>query len=154
VQKQKYLKTLWSTLVLQTFSRRCLNRNFYLSMVQSSVAVQRTWRGFVAQLQYHYDLMDIILVQSIVRCQIVRKDAKKRQDAALKIQCFCRSTLARVKTAMLQSKNAFFLGTVVFCQVSLFTRHIILILHFYRESTSFFFVTILLISCRAWFGAD
>eukprot|EP00978_Attheya_sp_CCMP212_P020095 scaffold57136_cov47-Attheya_sp.AAC.5 len=115
-QRQKYLKMLWSTLVIQTYSRRCVNRKFYLSMVQSSVTVQRTWRGFAAQLRYQYDLMDIILIQSIARCQIVCKHAKQRQDAALKIQCFCRSTLARGKTAVLHGENAIFLGTVIFCQ--------------------------------------
>jgi abnormal spindle-like microcephaly-associated protein len=62
---------------------------------KASVQIQRTVRGFLVQLEYHLQLIDIILVQSVVRRWLVHRDTKRRLEAVLCLQRVARSLRSR-----------------------------------------------------------
>jgi hypothetical protein len=59
------------------------------------VQIQRTVRGFLVQLQFHLRSIDVIIVQSLVRRWLVRRDALRRLDAVLCLQRLARSLHSR-----------------------------------------------------------
>lgn len=65
----------------------------------SAVALQSNWRRYIAQLTYQFDVIDIIIVQSVARRWMVR-----RELAAVRLQCMIRAgvakNLAREKRAL------------------------------------------------------
>ena len=67
-----------------------------LILHEQATKVQAAWRGYSAQLTYQFDVVDIIIVQSIARRKFaykaaVKRDAERREKCAIKIQSTWRS---------------------------------------------------------------
>ena len=56
----------------------------------SAVALQSNWRRYIAQMTYQFDVIDIIIVQSVARRWRVR-----RELAAVRLQCMVRGGVAK-----------------------------------------------------------
>lgn len=72
-------------------AREAADERFY-----SALAIQTTWRRFMCQMTYQFDIIDIIIVQSVVR----RRQAmqlRKRTAAVVRIQAFGRAIIAMKK---------------------------------------------------------
>jgi hypothetical protein len=72
-------------------AREAADEKFY-----SAIAIQSTWRRYMCQMTYQFDIIDIIIVQSIVR----RKQAiqlRKKTAAVVRIQALARAIIARNK---------------------------------------------------------
>lgn len=85
-----------SIVAIQSFFRGYKYRLELNELHRNATIIQKSWRGFSVQLHYQFDVVDIIIVQSIARMRICQKRYaamlhKKRTDAALVIQKHWRS---------------------------------------------------------------
>ena len=67
-----------------------------LNMCQKATVIQSAWRGYAAQLSYQFDIVDVIIVQSIARRKAAYRIAaevkhQRREEAATKISSAWRS---------------------------------------------------------------
>lgn len=65
---------------IQSIIRGYSTRKRLITMNQKAVAIQRHWRGYSMRLNYHLDLLDIILVQSLFRRRIAQKEFANLND--------------------------------------------------------------------------
>jgi len=72
-------------------AREAADERFY-----SALAIQTTWRRYMCQMTYQFDIIDIIIVQSIVRRRQAMQ-VRKRTAAAVRIQAFGRTIIAMKK---------------------------------------------------------
>ena len=86
---------------IQAAYRGYLVRLEYQHLNHCALLIQRVFRGHVARIDYYLDVLDIILVQSTVRRWLSKKIALCRRDCILRLQCFARSSLARIKLSNL-----------------------------------------------------
>ena len=78
-------------------AREAADERFY-----SAIAIQSTWRRYMCQMTYQFDIIDIIIVQSIVR----RRQAiqlRKKNAAAVRIQALARAKVARNEYAQMKT---------------------------------------------------
>jgi len=97
--------------IIQRFTRAVLRQNFGARALQkvfraylvrrelsvlreNAVIIQRTFRGFSSWLSYEMSRMDIIVVQSIVRKWLVKRNAVQLQSSVTVIQSAARQWLA------------------------------------------------------------
>mmetsp|Transcript_561 Transcript_561/g.989 ORF Transcript_561/g.989 Transcript_561/m.989 type:complete len:1946 (-) Transcript_561:923-6760(-) len=81
---------------IQAFYRGWLGRRQVRHLHHSATKIQSAWRGYYMQLNYQFDVVDIIIVQSIARRRAAMAKAKymrekKIFDAATTIQKYWRS---------------------------------------------------------------
>jgi len=87
---------LSSIIAIQAWYRGIRAREVADEKVFSAIAIQSTWRRYVCQMTYQFDIIDIIIAQSIVR----RKQAmqlRKKTAAIVRIQALARAIIARNK---------------------------------------------------------
>lgn len=98
---------LSSIITIQSWWRGIRTRELIEKMDYSAVAIQTQWRRYLAQMSYQFDIIDIIIVQSVAR-----RWNDRRTLATMRLQCFARVVIAKKK---FQDKKAMH---------ALFTRHI------------------------------
>jgi hypothetical protein len=87
---------LWAVQTIQSVGRGWQCRRQMRILNHSATKIQSAWRGYYVQLNYQFDIVDIIIVQSIVRRKAAIAKAKymrekKIFDAAATIQKYWRS---------------------------------------------------------------
>jgi IQ calmodulin-binding motif. len=87
---------LQSVLTIQSVGRGWLCRRQVKNLHRSATKIQSAWRGYYVQLNYQFDIVDIIIVQSIARRKAAIAKAnymreKNIFDAATTIQKYWRS---------------------------------------------------------------
>ena len=77
-------------------------------MNRASTKIQRVWRVYHAEVQYRFDLIDIITAQNVARRFITQRRVGRCHNLTIKIQSIVRMWLAKsflVKTRELNAKN-------------------------------------------------
>ena len=107
---QKTFRGHWSR-VLQRVSKelvffQALYRGFkarqeFLVAKSSAAKIQASWRAYSTRLAFQFQIVDIIIVQSIARRRSACKKAQRLRDQKMealskKIQAYCRGHIARV----------------------------------------------------------
>ena len=82
---------LSSIIAMQSWWQGIRTRDYLEEMEYSAVTVQASWRRYLAQMSYQFDVIDIIIVQSVVR-----RWKTRRVLAAVRLQCFARYVAANV----------------------------------------------------------
>lgn len=87
---------LHSIITIQSIYRGVLLRRDLTIKSNSAIKLQSTWRGYSAQVTYQFDIVDIIIIQSIFRRRSAQRLHasilhKKHTDAAIIIQTCWRS---------------------------------------------------------------
>jgi myosin heavy subunit len=118
--RSAFKRSIQSALRLQKIwrgkmARSDLQRNHFAATV-----LQCVWRKFSAQLNYHLDLLEIVIVQSAVRSWYARRKASQRRIAALTIQKIARKhqavcILQQLREEKLERECV--VAATVFCQV-------------------------------------
>lgn len=83
-----------SALTIQSFYRGRISRELILNLHFQASTIQRIFRGYLANLSYQMDLVDIIISQSVVRGSIARKKGCRQKIASIKIQSVTRGWIA------------------------------------------------------------
>lgn len=83
---------LSSIIAIQSWWRGIQTRELVEKMDCSAVAIQTQWRRYTAQMSYQFDIIDIIIVQSVVR-----RWNDRRALATMRLQCFARVVIAKKK---------------------------------------------------------
>lgn len=81
---------LSSIIAIQAWWRGIKTRDDIEEMDYSAVAIQANWRRYLGQMSYQFDIIDIIIVQSVARRWKTRRDL-----AAKRIQCLARVVIAK-----------------------------------------------------------
>lgn len=92
----KAVDRLSSIIAIQAWYRGIRAREAAEDRFYSAIAIQSTWRRYMCQMTYQFDIIDIIIVQSIVR----RRQAlqlRKKTAAVVRIQTLARAIIARNK---------------------------------------------------------
>jgi hypothetical protein len=87
---------LSSIIAIQAWWRGIRARDAADERYYSALAIQSTWRRYMCQMTYQFDIIDIIIVQSIVR----RRQAlqlRKKTAAVVRIQALGRAIIAKNK---------------------------------------------------------
>jgi hypothetical protein len=98
---------LSSIIAIQSWWRGVDTRHRIEMMDYSAVAIQTQWRRYIAQITYQFDIIDIVIVQSVAR-----RWKDRRALATKRLQCFARVIIAKKR---LKEKKAMH---------ALLTRHI------------------------------
>lgn len=91
---------LSSIIAIQSWWRGIKARDNMDEMDYSAVAIQANWRRYLAQMSYQFDIIDIIIVQSVVRRWKTRRDL-----AAVRLQCLARVVIAKKRVREMQGMN-------------------------------------------------
>ena len=83
---------LSSIIAIQSWWRGIKARDAIEEMDYSAVAIQSNWRRYLAQMSYQFDIIDIIIVQSVARRWQTRRDL-----ASIRIQCLARVMFAKAR---------------------------------------------------------
>eukprot|EP00957_Ditylum_brightwellii_P055169 4181322-Ditylum_brightwellii.AAC.1 len=76
--------------------------------MSGAVTIQSAWRCYYTQLVFSCDLMDIILVQSLVRQRAANNELQRRREAAVMLQCMARNWIAvRKMFSLLDERDEF-----------------------------------------------
>ena len=94
--RTKARQRLGTVIILQSYCRRFLAKMEVLKMHAAATSIQAKYRGYSALLHFQFDLVDVIIVQSVVRRWKACKSAgnirdERRELAATKIQAAWRS---------------------------------------------------------------
>jgi cell division protein FtsL len=83
------------SLVRRQASRNATDHKRHDRIMQSATAVQTAWRGYYTCLRYQRDLRDIVMVQSLVRCQAAKKvaECKRRERIVESANNLCRDIM-------------------------------------------------------------
>ena len=95
---------LSSIIAIQAWYRGIRAREVADERYYSAIAIQNTWRRYMCQMTYQFDIIDIIIVQSIVR----RRQAlqlRKRTAAVVRIQALGRAVIAKNKFVAAKSMH-------------------------------------------------
>jgi abnormal spindle-like microcephaly-associated protein len=90
-----------ATLTIQAFYRGRFSRKLLLNLHLQATTIQRIFRGYLANLSYQMDLVDIIISQSVVRGSIARKKCCRQKRASIKIQSVIRGWIASRRASYL-----------------------------------------------------
>ena len=83
---------LSSIIAIQSWWRGIKTREHVEEMDYSAVAIQANWRRYLAQMSYQFDVIDIIIVQSVAR-----RWKTRRVLAAQRLQCLVRVMIAKTR---------------------------------------------------------
>lgn len=83
---------LSSIIAIQSWWRGIKARDAIEEMDYSAVAIQSNWRRYLAQMSYQFDIIDIIIVQSVAR-----RWQTRRELACTRIQCLARVMFAKAR---------------------------------------------------------
>lgn len=83
---------LSSIIAIQSWWRGIKARDVIDEMDYSAVAIQSNWRRYLAQMSYQFDIIDVIIVQSVARRWQTRRDL-----ASIRIQCLARVMFAKAR---------------------------------------------------------
>lgn len=83
---------LSSIIAIQSWWRGIKARDGIEEMDYSAVAIQSNWRRYLAQMSYQFDIIDIIIVQSVAR-----RWKTRRHLASIRIQCLARVMFAKAR---------------------------------------------------------
>ena len=83
---------LSSIIAIQSWWRGIKARDVIDEMDYSAVAIQSNWRRYLAQMSYQFDIIDVIIVQSVARRWQTRRDL-----ASIPIQCLARVMFAKAR---------------------------------------------------------
>lgn len=83
---------LSSIIAIQSWWRGIKARDHIEEMEYSAVAVQANWRRYLAQMSYQFDIIDVIIVQSVAR-----RWETCRTLAAVRLQCSARTMFAKMR---------------------------------------------------------
>lgn len=95
---------LSSVIAIQAWYRGIRAREIVDEKFYSAIAIQSTWRRYMCQMTYQFDIIDVIIVQSIVR----RKQAiqlRKKTAAVVRIQALARAVIAGNKFVRAKSMH-------------------------------------------------
>jgi len=81
---------LSSIIAIQSWWRGIKTRDLIEEMDYSAVAIQAHWRRYRAQMSYQFDIIDIIIVQSVAR-----RWKTRRVLACVRLQCLARVLIAK-----------------------------------------------------------
>jgi abnormal spindle-like microcephaly-associated protein len=85
---------------IQALFRGWQTRKLIQRQSLAAIIIQREWKCFVAFLQYHSDMVDIIIVQSVVRRHQARTLILRRSKAVYKMQSIARRYLALKRASL------------------------------------------------------
>jgi hypothetical protein len=71
------------------------SRNVYRKKLAAAITIQKNWRAQKQQKVYKATLLNIVLVQSVVRCHLGVQHFKRMKEAATLIQSQWRGLMAR-----------------------------------------------------------
>jgi len=100
-----------ATLIQESWRNLLLRR---MTAISAAISIQRIWRGYIGQVLYHMDVMDIILVQCLVRKKIAERRMRQRIHAASVIHRLVATFLTRKKLDFCHAQMC----AVIMCQVS------------------------------------
>ncbi|KAL7548853.1 hypothetical protein ACHAWF_012121, partial [Thalassiosira exigua] len=83
---------LSSIIAIQSWWRGVKARDRIEEMEYGAVAIQAHWRRYLAQMSYQFDVIDVIIVQSVVR-----RWRTRRHLATLRLQCWSRVLAAQTR---------------------------------------------------------
>jgi hypothetical protein len=81
---------LSSIIAIQSWWRGIKTRDLIEEMDYSAVAIQAHWRRYRAQMSYQFDIIDVIIVQSVAR-----RWKTRRVLACVRLQCLARGLIAK-----------------------------------------------------------
>lgn len=82
----KAVDRLSSVIAIQAWYRGCSARFDMGEKEYSAIAIQSNWRRYLCQMSYQFDIIDIIIVQSIVRR---RKAIREREFLEIEQEDLC-----------------------------------------------------------------
>jgi abnormal spindle-like microcephaly-associated protein len=71
------------------------SRNVYRKKLAAAITIQKNWRAQKQQKVYKTMLLNIVLVQSVVRCHLAVQRFKRMKEAAILLQSQWRGLMAR-----------------------------------------------------------
>jgi myosin heavy subunit len=92
---------LSSIIAIQSWWRGLQARDHVDKMDYSAVAIQSQWRRYLAQMTYQFDMIDVIIVQSVAR-----RWRDRRALATMRLQSFVRVMIAKKRLSEKKSMHA------------------------------------------------
>jgi len=88
---------------LQSFGRMCVAKRA-AKKIRSAILLQKTWRGFVNFADYMFTIADIVILQSLARRFIAKRNATRRRD--IRADCAVRSIQKMTRSAQAKNRRA------------------------------------------------
>jgi abnormal spindle-like microcephaly-associated protein len=89
-----FSEALWGFTLLQAHLRGAVDRIIHRRKVAAAIEIQRIFRGFLSQVSFHVDMLDIVTIQSLVRRYLAIRLRNRKEKAISVSQSFIRMQLS------------------------------------------------------------